>query len=431
MTACLKNALARWPYPAVSVLAALSAFGLYTCMYAFRKAFAAGTYNGQEFLGADYKVWLVIAQVAGYTLSKFYGIRYIAENGHQHRARKILVLITISWLALLGFAIVPRPFNIVFLFINGFPLGMIWGLVFSYLEGRKATEFMAAVLSVSLIFASGFVKTIGRMVLDGWNVNEYWMPFVTGLVFIAPLLLFVMMLEAVPSPTAGDVRSRAKRVSMNAAERKQFLFRFLPGITLTVIIYLFLTMMRDVRDNFEVEIYAGLGVSNNSVYSATDTLIAILVLVGMALLILIKNNLRAFSIIHVCIIAGCLLTGFSTVLFNNGSIGPVMWMILAGLGLYLAYIPYNAIFFERMIASFQYKSNVGFVMYMADAIGYLGSVSILLIKEFGNPALSWTEFFRQGALVVSVVCTAGGVLSMMYFLQKAKPKASEYQLSPS
>jgi len=79
------------------------------------------------------------------------------------------------------------------LFINGFPLGMIWGLVFGYLEGRRSTEFMAAVLSISLIFASGFVKTIGRTLMSSIHVNEYYMPFLTGALFVIPLLLFVFL----------------------------------------------------------------------------------------------------------------------------------------------------------------------------------------------------------------------------------------------
>lgn len=115
----LRAKIAKWPYSLLSIMAAVASFGLYTSMYAFRKAFAAGTFTGQQYLHIDYKVWLVIAQVVGYTFSKFYGIRFIAEVNSKNRARYILTLIGIAWLALLAFAIVPAPFNIIFLFING------------------------------------------------------------------------------------------------------------------------------------------------------------------------------------------------------------------------------------------------------------------------------------------------------------------------
>lgn len=416
----LRNSIASWPYSVISVLAAVSAFGAYTSMYAFRKAFAAGSYSRLEYWHVDYKAWLVIAQVLGYTLSKFYGIKFIAEIKALSRGKSILLLVGISWLALVAFAFVPAPYNIVFLFINGFPLGMIWGLVFGYLEGRKATEFMAAVLSISLIFASGFVKTIGRTLITEFHISEYNMPFLTGAIFIVPLLLFVLVLEIIPPPNQQDKQLRTERVAMSATERRAFLERFLPGIILTVIVYVLLTVIRDVRDNFEVEIWTGLGIKSNSIYTNIDSIISVAVLVGISLLILVKNNLKAFGIIHVFIICGCLLAGVSTVLFEAGSISPVTWMTLAGLGLYAGYVPYNAIFFERMIASFHYKSNVGFIMYIADALGYLGSISVLLVKELGNTQVSWEVFFKNGVLTMSVIGAVAGTLSLIYFLQSAR-----------
>jgi hypothetical protein len=416
----LKAAVANWPYWLVSVMAAVSAFGAYTSMYAFRKAFAAGTFTGQQYLHIDYKVWLVIAQIIGYTLSKFYGIRFIAEVKGAKRGLTILLLVGIAWLALLGFALVPAPYNIIFLFINGFPLGLIWGLVFGYLEGRRSTEFMAAVLSISLIFGSGFVKTIGQTLIHVYHVSEYNMPFFTGALFAIPLILFVFMLELMPPQTAEDKLLRAERKPMNATERKQFIIRFLPGIILTLIIYVLLTIMRDVRDNFEVEIWNSLGIKDRNIYAKIDTQISVIVLVAMSLLILVRKNLRAFSIIHLFIIGGCVLVGVSTLLFTLKLIGPVSWMTCAGLGLYLGYVPYNAIFFERMIATFHYKSNVGFVMYVADSMGYLGSVSVLLVKEFGRPNISWGAFFKEGVLVVAIVGGICGILSLIYFLQSAR-----------
>jgi len=311
------------------------------------------------------------------------------------------------------------------LFVNGFPLGMIWGLVFGYLEGRRSTEFMASVMSISLIFASGFVKTAGRTLIDGFHVNEYFMPFCTGALFVIPLLLFVFCMELMPPPTAKDKQLRAERVPMSAAERKAFLILFLPGITLTVIIYVMLTMMRDIRDNFEVEIWVGLGIKNNSIYTHIDTIISIVVLTAMSLLILVRKNLLAFSLIHVMIIGGCILAGVATVLFGLRLIGPVSWMTMAGLGLYMGYVPYNAIFFERMIASFNYKSNVGFVMYVADAMGYLGSISILLVKELVKPGISWDQFFKHGLLVLSFLGGIGGLLSLLYFLQTANKEQKD------
>jgi MFS family permease len=415
----LKAKVATWPYALLSVMAALSAFGAYTCMYSFRKAFTAGTFTGSEYLNVDYKVWLVIAQIIGYTLSKFYGIRFISEVTQGNRGKSILLFIGFAWLALFLFAITPAPWNIIFLFMNGLPLGMIWGLIFGYLEGRRSTEFMGAVMCITLIFASGFVKTIGRTLISSFHVNEYYMPFLTGAIFVIPLILFVFCLELLPEPDAEDKRLRTERLPMSAADRKQFLIRFLPGIVLTVISYIMLTVMRDIRDNFEVEIWAGMGIKTPSIYASIDTLIAIIILVMLSLLILIKKNILAFSIIHLMIILGCLLVGTSTILYNAHLIRPITWMTMAGLGLYMGYVPYNAVFFERMIAVFKYRSNIGFAVYVADAIAYLGSVCVLMTKELGGGSISWLDFFNWGTIVVAIIGGVSTILSLIYFLQSA------------
>jgi hypothetical protein len=159
------------------------------------------------------------------------------------------------------------------------------------------------------------------------------------------------------------------------------------------------------------------------------------VLIAISLLILIKRNLKAFSIIHLMIIGGCILIGVGTILFNLGIVGPMVWMTMAGMGLYLAYVPYNAIFFERMIASFHYKSNVGFLIYVADSIGYLGSVTVLLVKEFGRPSISWAAFFKEGVLIVGIIGGISATLSLIYFLKSARKqnielKSHQFNIQP-
>ena len=57
------------------------------------------SYQGYELAGLDYKVVLVISQVAGYMASKFYGIKFISELKRMGRGKLILLLIGISWFA--------------------------------------------------------------------------------------------------------------------------------------------------------------------------------------------------------------------------------------------------------------------------------------------------------------------------------------------
>jgi hypothetical protein len=109
--------------PLLSVcLMSFSAFVIYSCMYGFRKPYTAATYTNVFFLGISYKVCLVIAQVIGYMISKFIGIRFISAMQPAKRAYFIVLFIGIAWLSLLGFAIIPAPYNIICMFLNGLPI---------------------------------------------------------------------------------------------------------------------------------------------------------------------------------------------------------------------------------------------------------------------------------------------------------------------
>ena len=415
----LTQKLQRSPAWFISLYAAVCSFSVYFCMYAFRKPFTSAGFEGISYLHIDYKIWLVTAQVIGYMLSKFYGIKFISAMQGEKRASSIVKLILLSWLALLLFGFIPAPYNIICLFLNGFPLGMVWGLVFGFLEGRKTTEFMGAVLCTSFIFSSGVVKTVGKSVVLNWHFSEIWMPFITGALFVLPMLLFTWLLNHVPAPSEQDIKLRSVRKPMSSNERKIFVQTFLPGLVIIVTTYILLTILRDFRDNFANELYTELGYGNRpSIFTATETPVSLVVLMCMSGLIFVKNNMKAFLINHYIIIAGYALALMSTLLFLNHLISPITWMILIGTGLYLSYVPFNAMYFERMIASYRSKANFGFIMYIADSFGYLGTVLVLFLKEFFAVHLSWTNFFTNLVIFVSIIGMAGTFTASRYFRKK-------------
>lgn len=402
-----------------SIYAAGSAFCLYTCVYAFRKAFSVATFEGLIYFGISYKVWLVTFQVLGYALSKFIGIKIISELKANSRSKGILIMVSVAGFSWFLFGLIPAPYNIVLLFFNGFPLGLIWGMVFGYLEGRRFTEVLGAGLSVSFIFSAGFAKTVGAYIMRDWGTTEQWMPFVTASVFFLPLLLFLWLLDKLPPPTSLDESLRTKRQSMSGADRRKFIVTFAPGLLLLILAYMLLTAFRDFRDNFSAEVWEALGTINTpEVFISTEIPIAIIVLVSMGCLMFIKNNTVALMINHLVVILGMVMIGVSTFLFEQQFINPSHWMILIGLGLYLAYVPFNSIFFERLIAAFQYVGTVGFVMYLADSFGYLGSIGVLFFKEFGFAKLSWLDFFISSGYSVSIIGSILVMGSLLYFNKK-------------
>ena len=206
------------------------AFCLYTCVYAFRKTFAAATFDGMAYAGVSYKVWLITFQVVGYAISKFVGIKVISELKASSRSFGIVLMIAIAGISWFFFAIVPSPYNIFFLFTNGFPLGLVWGMIFGYMEGRRFTEVLGAGLSVSFIFSAGAAKSVGGFIMRDWGVSEFWMPFVTCCVFLAPLLIFLWFLDKLPPPSPLDEKLRTRRQPMDLNERRRFIHSFWPGI---------------------------------------------------------------------------------------------------------------------------------------------------------------------------------------------------------
>lgn len=404
-----------------TLYASVTSFCLYTCIFALRKTFGVATYEGVSYGGVDFKGWMVISQVVGYLISKFIGIKVVSELKSKFRSKGILLMVSIATIAWFFFAVTPAPYNIIFLFINGLPLGMVWSLVFSYLEGRKSTEVLGASLSVSFIFSAGFGKTVGGLVMRDWGVTEFWMPFVSACLFFLPLLIFLWLINKLPPPTLEDEALRTKRQPMTGLERMAFINAFWPGLILLILSYSLLTAFREFRDNFSAEIWRSLGYGDKpSIFTQTETPISITVLVAIASLIIIKNNRMALLINHLMVLGGMILVGASTFAFQQQMISPLTWMTLVGMGLYFGYIQFNSIFFDRLLAAFKYAGTVAFLINLADSFGYLGSVSVLLYRYFGQSQLSWINFFTTSGYALSIAGSILMLMSMIYFRNKLR-----------
>jgi hypothetical protein len=367
-------------------------------------------------------------QVFGYALSKIIGVKVISELPPQRRALAILVLIAAAELALVAFALIPPPWNIACLFANGLALGMIWGLVFGFLEGRRLSEVLGAMLCTSFIVSSGVVKSVGESVmLRGW-ANEFWMPAVTGLLFAPLLLLCVFGLAALPPPTAEDERLRVARAPMDGSARRAMFAAYAPGLVALIVIYVGLTALRDFRDNFAVEIWNGLGFRNDAeIFTLSELPVAAIVLVTLALVMFIRDNRRAFLANLALVAAGLAIAGLSSLAFQARLIGPISWMITLGAGLYLSYTPFNALLFDRFIAAGGRIGTAGFLIYVADASGYVSSVALLIVRNFVGMQLSWVEFLRVISYAVALAGLALIVGAALYFRRRLTHEMADGQ----
>jgi hypothetical protein len=400
--------------------AVVMAFSTYFAMYSFRKPFAAAHFSDQTFWILDLKSALIVSQLAGYALSKFLGIKFNSEMPPQRRAWSLVFLIVWAEVALVLFAVLPPPGKVFALFLNGLPLGTVWGVMISFLEGRRTSEILNAGLSCAYVVASGAVKSVG-VVLLGHGISEAWMPAVTGLLFLPVFLAATYGMSLIPPPSAADVSARTEREPMDASERRAFTRKYLPGLVVLVIVYLFLTSYRDFRDNYAAEIWADLGHDKQaSVFTLTEIPIAISVMFVLSLLYLVKNNKRGLLLTYVIMGIGALMVGVSTLMFDGSLIGPKTWMIFVGLGLYLGYVPYGSVLFDRMIAALGTVATAVFLIYISDAVAYGGSVGIVLYKMLGQADISKLQFFRYFSYAMSGACVVLLAVSGRYFLRRAR-----------
>jgi hypothetical protein len=409
------------------------AFSTYFCMYAFRKPFAAAKYESLFFVGTriELKTAFVISQIIGYALSKFLGIKVCSEAGRHRRAPTLIGLILAAELALVLFAALPDDAKVFAIFLNGLPLGMVWGLVVLYLEGRRTSEILLAGLSCSYIVSSGVVKNVGLALMAGDGlfgidalklpaaVPQFWMPAVAGLLFLPLFLLSVWLLNMTPEPTALDVAARAERAPMYRTDRNEFLRRFAPGIVMLVAAYFFLTAFRDFRDSYQVDLLGELGYryeEHQNAVSSMETTVAFGVMAVMAALFLIKDNRQALLGVFAAMIIGVAIMGGATALWHAKLLSGMNWILLLGFGAYLAYVPFGSVLFDRLIASTRVAGTAVFAIYVADALGYTGSIVVQLFRDLAVGDSSRTDFLAKFAYFMSAIGIVALAGSGWYFL---------------
>ena len=366
----------------------------YSLVYALRKPYTAASFEGFDFFGTDYKVAVTTIQILGYVIAKFFGIKLISELKKERRF-KFFVCSAVA-------AEAP-PFNVAAMFLNGLSLGCMWGVIFSFIEGRKVTDMLASLLGVSMVFSSGVAKSFGLFAMNEMHVGQFWMPAVIG-AFALPLLVFMgYMLKRLPQPTEEDIALRNERVTLDGNGRKLLFRSYAPILTLLFVGNFMLLVLRDIKEDFLVNI---LDMSNQSswLFAQVDTIVTLVILGIFAAFIFFRSNIRALMCLMGLVIAGCLVMTYVSLNYEALDWQPVVWLFVQSLCLYIAYLTFQTIFFDRFIACFRIRGNVGFFIAIIDFIGYMGTVTLLSTKEFLNFDMEWFALYNHMACAVGAVC---------------------------
>jgi len=247
-------------------------------------------------------------------------------------------------------------------------------------------------------------------------LDEFWMPAATGFLFFPAFLVAIGLLNQLPEPTARDIAARTEREPMDKIRRRAFLWLYLPGIVPLVTAYVVLTALRDYRDAYLVDVLNELGYSaHKAMISRMEFGVGLGVLATMALLYWIKDNQRALMTALAVIVAGFLIIGIASLLHLAGQISGFWWAALIGLGLYMAYVPYNSVLFDRLMASTGFVGTAVFAIYVADSAGYTCSVSVQVGKDLLAAEASRVQFLQGLGLLVSAVGAVSTMAAGIYF----------------
>ena len=390
-------------------------------LVALRKPFTAAEFEGLQVYGMDYKIAVSIIQLLGYVSAKLLGIKYISELRPEGRLKFIIGSAALSEISLIAFGVLPIPYNIVALYFNGLSLGCMWGVIFSFLEGRRTTDILASIMGVSMALSSGVAKSLGLYALNQLHVSEFWMPALIGAAAF-PLLCFTgWMMTRFPRPTEADIASRSERVTLNGHQRWALFRRFMPLLILLFGANLLLTVQRDIKEDFIVCIIDVQTISSWA-FAQIDSIATFVLLAVFALLATTYNHLKVLCMLLILSTFGMGTLAFLGATEGNEHIPTTIWLFLQSLCLDIAYLSFQTIFFERFIACFKIKGNVGFFIITIDFVGYLGTLGLLLFKEFCASHIDWTSFYNHMSLFIGVACCLSFIASLIYMIYARKRK---------
>lgn len=293
----------------------------------------------------------------------------------------------------------------------------MWGVIFSFLEGRRVTDLLASLMGLSIAISSGTAKSLGLFVMNGLHVSEFWMPAFIG-AFAFPLLsLLGWAMTRLPHPTKADMELRTERVALDRKGRSAVFKSFMPVLLMLFFANLFITVLQDLKEDFLVKIIdvkaAGL---SSWAFAKIDATVTLVILILFAAMSMVKSNVKVLCLLLALVTCGCAV--LSSVAFNYEAwnLPVTFWLFLQSLCLYTVYLSFQTLFFERFIACFRIKGNVGFFIITLDFIGYMGTVLVLVFKECFNPDVNWLQFYNFACSYVGIICSVSFACSAAYIV---------------
>jgi hypothetical protein len=153
--------------------------------------------------------------------------------------------------------------------------------------------------------------------------------------------------------------------------------------------------------------------------------VALLVMLANGLCFLVKDNRRAFFLALALGGCGTALVLASVAALHFGLLDGFAFMVLVGIGLYLPYVAVHTTIFERLIAMTRDRGNLGYLMYLADAFGYLGYPIFMIACRPWFGRIDALSLFSATCLILAMFSSACILWAAVYFRDLGASTVSE------
>lgn len=415
--------LGRWLYragPTVQLaFGGLTSFAICLGAFALREPFLATPLAGTVSLfGAapiDLRAACIAAQALGLALSQPIGAVAVVELDPARRVPALVGVLGLAELALVALALIPPTFAPLCLFVDGLALGLVWGLVYSFLEGRRVSDGLGAVAAAGYLLAGGAMRSLGHAVAS-LGVPGLWAPAAAGAAAALPLAGALWLLAQFPPPNRHDEADRLFRAPMTGAMRSQFLRSSALGLGLLVAAHAVLSGYRELRARMTLELWGVLAPPDApSVLTAAELPVAVATVVAIGGLMAFRDHRRALLAVHVLILLGLAVIGGSTGLYLSGAMGATPWMVALGAGLFLVHVPFMSVLFDRLVAVLGLVGTAVFMVFIAGTFGHAGRFAVIALEMLHGPLVDSLDGFARASLAVALLAAALVTASAAYF----------------
>lgn len=355
----------------------------YASMSFVKDPIFAPTWQGERVLGVELKELIALASPIGMVFGK---IPSMLVTPTLRRERLLHALLVVAWgsTALMASTpLLPAAAIVLCQFGAKALQGSLWALLMRYMEGRRHTDAIVSLLTLSWIGMSGLAKGACAELLAR-GLPPRGAVAACALLGGACMTACLLALDAQPAPSALDVHARGERARMASVwgEGVALICRHRAGLLLATAAYVICGALRNYRDFYlaELLLVSGLG-EDARAFAATELALAVAVTLLAGSVTLVSDNWSALRLLLCAGACGGVLTVVATLAWLAQMLDGITWVLAFGLGVYLVYMPVGSTMLDRLMGAAGERYTVALLSLLLDWSVQAGTVVLLLLRR--------------------------------------------------